>query len=368
MDHRIEKSSKQDLRVIKAAFITQHIDWPWQRQIPSGSRAFEDVQFFVDVDEADIVFVYDALPENSLVLDGPKLTVFVASEPQNVKRYKPKFLAQFDAVVTSDRETLHPKRIFVQAGLPWHVGTMASGGRLLSSPMLFEEFEAYTPVKSKLVSVVSSDKAFTAEHRARLAFVEKLKEAFGDEVDVFGRGIVDFSDKRDVLDAYRYHIALENCTIADYWTEKLADPFLTLTFPIYHGCPNADDYFPRQAFRTINIYEPDDAISIIREIIQSDIAETSRSHLLDARNKVLREHNVFALLAGLSKDLLGANTSQGIGKKKIIYSEGHFLSVKSRISMCLHRTLADYPKFSTFLRKMKRKISSFVRANSSRPE
>jgi hypothetical protein len=354
--------------VIKAAFLTQHADWHWKRQLPNEGATFEGVRFFVDTDEADIVFVYDALPQNSLVLHRPTVTVFVASEPQNVKRYKGEFLAQFDAVITADRETAHPKRIFVQAGLPWHVGTMSAGGRLLSSPMLFEEFETYTPVKSKLVSVVSSDKAFTSEHRARLAFVQKLKAAFGDQVDVFGRGISDFSDKRDVLDAYRYHIALENCAIPDYWTEKLADPYLTLTFPIYHGCPNVSEYFPSEAFRAINIYEPDKAISIIREIIESDTAERQMVHMLDARNKILREHNVFALLSRVSRDLLSSNVLDYSRQKKVIYAEGHFASFKNKVLMRLHHSLSRYPLVLNFVRILKRKASNFTRHNSSKAE
>lgn len=266
--------------MIKAALLSLHPIEKCKRQLPNARTDFEGVEFFVPVDEAEIVFVFDLLSGTIDCLDSHVPTVFLAGEPKSVKQYNPAFLSQFSAVITSDRETPHPCRIFTQQAIPWHVGSRSADGKILDVPMSFEELENHNPHKTKLISVVSSDKCSTAGHRARLAFVAKLKEALGDEVDVFGRGINDFGDKREVLDAYRYHIAIENCAAEDYWTEKLADPYLTQTFPIYHGCPNIADYFSEKAMRVIDIYQPDRAIEIIREVINSDLAETSKSHLL----------------------------------------------------------------------------------------
>ncbi|WP_303784436.1 FkbM family methyltransferase [Azovibrio restrictus] len=341
--------------MVKAAFVTLHIGWPWKRQLPKRQQAFDGVEFFVPVEEADIVFVYDALPDDKLVVKRFVPVVFVASEPKNVKRYNAAFLAQFDAVITSDRDTPHPRRIFLQAGLPWHAGSMAAGGKLLDTPMTFEEFEAHEPKKTKLVSVVSSDKPFTPEHRARLAFVEKLKAALGDQVDVFGRGINDFADKRDVLDAYRYHIAIENCAIKDYWTEKLADPFLTLTFPIYHGCPNIFDYFPAGSLQPINIYEPDEAIEIIREVISSDLAEQRRECLREARRRVMHEHNVFGMLAGVARELLAGDGTSSRQHVRTLYPESHFQPFASRLKLSLRSRIGRVPVLRKAFRLLKQK-------------
>lgn len=349
--------------MIKAAFVTLHASWPWGRQLPGGQNAFDGTEFFVPVDEADIIFVYDALPEGRLVLKQPVPAVFVASEPENVKRYNPAFLAQFDAVITSDRNTAHPNRIFVQAGLPWHAGSMTAGGKLLDTPMIFEEFQAHEPRKTKLVSVVSSDKAFTAEHRARLSFVTKLKAELGDQVDVFGRGIRDFADKRDVLDDYRYHISLENCAIEDYWTEKLADPYLTLTFPIYHGCPNIKDYFPDEALQPINIYEPDEAVEIIRKVIGSDLAERRREHLLEARRRVMHEHNVFGLLAKTARDLLAAGANANQRRARTLHPESHFLPLTAKLKLWLRNRVEQTPMLRKPVRLLKYK-SQFAKAKA----
>lgn len=347
---------KTDLPHIRAAFITQHESWPWKRQLPEGQDTVEGVRFFVPVNEADVVIVYDALPAAHLAVPAHALKVFVCSEPENVKRYNAAFLAQFDVVITSDRQTPHTNRMFVQAGLPWHAGCMTDGGKLLSEPMSFEEFERHDPVKTRLVSVVSSDKAFTEEHRARLAFVAKLKEALGDQVDVFGRGIADFADKRDVLDTYRYHIALENCSIADYWTEKIADPFLTLTFPIYHGCPNIQDYFSSSSLRIIDIYRPLEAVDIIRQVIQSDLAEQSRSSLQEARRRVMHEHNVFVLLARTVKAYGNAPARAERQGQVSVRHEAAFSPVEGRFRGRVTETLASIPYLRTAVRAVKRRL------------
>jgi len=339
--------------MIKAAFVTQHESWPWERQLPTQQHVFEGVDFFASTDEAEIVFVYDALPESRFVLKRPVPVVFISSEPETVKRYAPAFLEQFDAVITADRETQHPRRIFVQAGLPWHVGCVSEKGGFLASPMTFDDFKKHEPSKTKLASVVSSNKAFTAEHRARLEFVAKLKEALGDQVDVFGRGIVDFADKRDVLDSYRYHIAIENCAIENYWTEKLADPFLTLTFPIYHGCPNITDYFPQDALRMINIYKPDEAIETIKEVIGSDLAERSREHLLEARRRVMHEHNVFGLLARVAKQMLAPETDSMQWRARTFRSENQFMSFVESPRLWLRIQLGRLPMLRKILRSLK---------------
>ena len=347
--------------MVKAAFLTLHHNWPWKRQLPGGKSTFDGVQFFVPVEEADVVFVYDALPEAKLVVRQSIPVVFVASEPANVKRYRSAFLAQFDSVITSDRDTAHRKRIFVQAGLPWHVGVMAAGGGLARAPMIFEELESYQPRKTKLVSVVSSDKTITSDHRARLAFVSKLKSALGDKVDVFGRGIVDFADKRDVLDAYRYHIALENCAIKDYWTEKLADPFLTLTFPIYHGCPNVQDYFPAESLRQINIYEPDIAVEIIKQVINSDLAEQHLEYLVEARYRVMHEHNVFGMLARVAKDILEEKCCVYETVQRSFLAEGHFTPALATINARLITMVEKLPLIDRVRMRLKRERTEFGR-------
>jgi hypothetical protein len=48
---------------------------------------------------------------------------------------------------------------------------------------------------------------------------------------------------KDPLFNSMFHIAIENTSINNFFTEKLIDCFQTKTVPIYYGCPNIGEYF-----------------------------------------------------------------------------------------------------------------------------
>jgi hypothetical protein len=50
------------------------------------------------------------------------------------------------------------------------------------------------------------------------------------------------ASKTPLFDAM-FHIAIENTSINNYFTEKIIDCFQTRTVPIYYGCNNIDEYF-----------------------------------------------------------------------------------------------------------------------------
>ena len=93
--------------------------------------------------------------------------------------------------------------------------------------------------KTKLVSMISSNKSFTPGHRVRLGFVEQFK----DHVDLYGRGFKDISCKEEGLRDYMFSIAVENAVYDTYFTEKLTDCFATGTIPVYYGCRGVTEYF-----------------------------------------------------------------------------------------------------------------------------
>ena len=340
--------------MIKAAFFASWDHCLSQTQLPEAQNFFDGVEFFVPLEEADVIFVYDNFDSNVIKLSRqiPKIHIFEEAKDyvKHNNRYKASFLSQFDYVLAYDHTTRpHPNLIVGQTGIVWAVGTNYNCGgdsSILFCSLSFNDFETHTPQKTKLVSVVASNRAGLPGHRARLEFVAKLKDALGDQVDVFGRGINGFTDKRDVLDDYRYHIAIENSVVENYWTEKLADPYLTLTFPIYHGCPNVADYFHHDAIRTINIYDPDQAIATIKDIIASDLAEKNREALIEARRQVLYDYNIFAVMAKTAKDILAQN--RPVLEIKEIRSEQHFAP--------LHRILKKHPRLYQICRFLKYKI------------
>ena len=52
-----------------------------------------------------------------------------------------------------------------------------------------------------------------------------------------------------------FHIAIENTSIKNYFTEKIIDCFQTRTVPIYYGCINIGDYFDINGILVVNNVE-----------------------------------------------------------------------------------------------------------------
>lgn len=55
--------------------------------------------------------------------------------------------------------------------------------------------------------------------------------------------VMEDRDRKNELFYSQYHIAIENVSLPNFFTEKLIDCFQTNTIPIYLGCPNIQDFF-----------------------------------------------------------------------------------------------------------------------------
>ena len=103
--------------------------------------------------------------------------------------------------------------------------------------------------KSKIISMISSNKKMCEGHIHRLEWVNKI----GDQVDLYGRGFNEIKLKEDGLCDYMFSVAIENSRDDNFFTEKILDCFATGTIPVYYGCPNIDEYFNRDGI--INLSE-----------------------------------------------------------------------------------------------------------------
>jgi hypothetical protein len=93
--------------------------------------------------------------------------------------------------------------------------------------------------KTKLVSMISSNKSMVPGHLKRLEFVNRFKN----QVDLYGRGFADLNRKEDGLGNYMFSMAVENAVYDTYFTEKLTDCFATGTIPIFYGSRGVTEYF-----------------------------------------------------------------------------------------------------------------------------
>lgn len=93
--------------------------------------------------------------------------------------------------------------------------------------------------KSKMISMISSNKRMCEGHAKRLEWVERI----GDQVDLYGRGFNEIELKEEGLCDYMFSIAIENGQYETYFTEKLLDCFATGTIPVYLGAPDIGNHF-----------------------------------------------------------------------------------------------------------------------------
>jgi hypothetical protein len=264
--------------------------------------------------------------------------VLVTGEPPSIKRYDEQFAAQFSAVVTCDTDLPHPRLILMPQGHPWIAGIDKNASDLSHAAKDLDAFLSATPPeKTRLISVVVSDKAVTHAHKTRRTFVAALQKHFGSDLRVFGRGVRDVGDKADALMPFKYHIALENSSFFHYWTEKISDPFLYWSLPFYWGCPNIGQYFPEGSFVNINIYDINSSISTIEAAINANIYGKSLPVLTAARRRVLLEYNLFAAGAKLLAAPSEQNASVVRVRPEQVFREGWPRKVRHRLKRALPR-------------------------------
>ena len=287
-----------DNPTIRVKFVGNYANRGWMRQFPGNIPRWGRCEYLFDVNarEYDWFIVYNDFPgdhrEESLSCPRSQ-TLLVTMEPPSIKSYGRAYTAQFGHVLTSQPEWAlpHPHRIYSQSGLQWFYGL---GRERLRT---YDQMVAAPPLdKQRTISTICSNKRQRHTlHDRRYRFTRSLKARLP-SLDIYGHGVREIDDKAEALDAYRYHVAIENYRGIHHWTEKLADVFLAAALPFYCGCPNAVDYFPEASFIPIDIDDVGGAYEIIERSIRDREYEKRLPSILEARRRVLEQYNLFAVL------------------------------------------------------------------------
>lgn len=257
------------------------------RQTPQGMGIWKNIKFTTDeIDKPDYVVVLNYSTTDVVLTCSPDNIWAVMQEPYirgvfdwMVEKHEV-YAKVFTHYVFSEKN----KYIRSYPMLAWHVDKS------------YDELKNIdVPVKTELISWITSNKEYFPGHQNRMTFLDQVKES-DLEIDLFGRGIKFIEDKWDGLAPYKYALAIENSSSRDYWTEKLADCFLSYTLPFYYGCNNIDDYFPKDSFIKIDITKPDEAFQIIRDAIAHNEYEKRFTAICEAREMVLDKYNFFSVM------------------------------------------------------------------------
>lgn len=288
-------SSQTPIRVLVAtqAGIT---DAELAAHLPGGELDCGDLVFLTNPRaEVDVAVVLNYIPYD-IEVTRRKGFLWVWDNEPLVRHRHPK---SFDTVFTHQDASEDRRRITAPPALDWWVNK--SYDELESLPI---------PEKTGDLSAIASTKAWKPGHQKRRDFVNFLEQEVP-SVDVFGQGRrQELADKWDGLGPYRYSIAIENTSKADYWTEKISDCFLSFTVPLYFGATNIADYFPEDSYIWLPIDDAEEARKVIEDTLAYDNWEDRLPALKEARLRVLERYSLYgqvsALVSKHRSDILSA--------------------------------------------------------------
>lgn len=265
----------------------------FSRQTPGGTGMWKSLQGTASAKEADYFIVLEG--EGGPPLPQEK-TIYVKREPNFIKPL--------------DRHLNYKHTITHEA--PFGAGITYWLNKT------YDELTALScPVKEKAASFIVSSK-----HSHRNHFVRNLFNKAAN-IDFFGRGWAPSKDNESYykgplnydgnckflgLINYHYTIALENSQQKNYWTEKLADAYLSWCVPIYWGCPNIEDYFPSQSLRRVDIFS-DNAAQAVRDAIKTPPTATEINAVGAARNALLNTYNIWEVVHRKINDIENGKSS-----------------------------------------------------------
>lgn len=140
----------------------------------------------------------------------------------SVKNNYQEYFKVYDTIFTHNQELLE-----LDSRFKW----CPAQGFWIQDPKIYE--------KSKMISMIASNKQMTVGQKLRLKWVEMI----GDQVDLYGRGFNEISLKEEGLCDYMFSVVVENGFYNSYFTEKIMDCFASGTIPVYLGSPDIAKYF-----------------------------------------------------------------------------------------------------------------------------
>lgn len=209
-------------------------------------------QYVRDQLEFDGITIFTDHYINSSVVDSVECDTKIAwlVEPKSIHSWTYdsiiNFEHKFDYIFTHDAELLKrgPKYVL----------------QLIASSRVKPEDQKIYP-KTKLLSIIASDKNQTEGHKLRHEVIKKIKEN-NIECDLYGTGYKKFDSKLEPLKDYAFTIAIMNQKSDNFFTEVLTDCFLCGTIPIFWGCPNIHKWFERYGIHPFNKFE--DILSVLK--------------------------------------------------------------------------------------------------------
>jgi len=190
-------------------------EMPKQINIVKGKNNFNGTTIFTDMSMRKAAEVKS------------KYKIALLLEPRTVRKYTydniSKYQHLFNLILTFDQQLLKNKKKFVFA--PFGTSWINTAHQKIYN-------------KKKKISIIASQKKYLGGHKVRHSFasipgIDKYGKITGKYIPLKVSGLKD----------YMFSVAVENCSVPNYFSEKLIDCFLCGCVPVYWGCTNIHKFF-----------------------------------------------------------------------------------------------------------------------------
>lgn len=175
----------------------------------------------------------DVIPQG---VNSDEVNIIFLSEPDAISgliKHLPVCHKMFDYILTHNQDVLNNYE----------------NSRLLNFNSIWATNKDYGQ-KEFTISNIVGNKMWTPQQimRQELWFMQEqipnrrfYASSFGMPKNTFGNPLM--GKNKDDLFKSQFHIAIENCSVNHYFSEKILDCFISKTIPIYCGCLNIGEYF-----------------------------------------------------------------------------------------------------------------------------
>jgi hypothetical protein len=252
-------------------------DW-YKNQTPGNLGVWDDIECVYDKNIADFIIMQDTTSES---IDRSK-TIFLGKEPNHIQKYR---------CNNCFKEFHH------EEGNSWMP-------QVWWLNLTYDELIDLKISKTKNLSVINSKKEFSEGHKKRINLINNLSKKYPNDIDIWGsitsgkENVGPFKtklppkDKKNGLLPYRYHLVIENGSTPFYFSEKIVDPLLSWSLPIYWGCKNIDKFLPKGSYINIDINKKGVEDEIIL-ISKSNLFEENYNVISEARELILNKYNLW---------------------------------------------------------------------------
>lgn len=293
----------------------------WSPDFLQNHLKLDGVEFTRDeaCRDYDWLVVYDEIPRKQKVVDvycPPEHTILVTQEPPAIKVHALCYTHQFNYMLTTHSPELCR-----------HKGYRRGAGCLIGmTGHKFEELMEFPErPKSELISAVCSRKLMThTEHNKRHHLFEYLLANLPG-FSWRGKGINPIDHKYEALDAFKYHVVIENVTQDYHWSEKLADSIMSLCLTFYSGDPKLEQILPPESIIRIPNDDPPRALAIIQEAIANNEYEKRLPAIREARRLLVERYNLYSQILSVIAEHEEKNGSQPRPDKPWKLYERHYM-------------------------------------------